>query len=162
MKSPGEHSYKSALIGWAAHDVGLCPSCTGWETFRDFHLISFSLNSIKVRQTSTLATSPVFFLLWVSMISSLLLLFGAGLLHHTAGVTHMDKLADNKICGDAECSSKSGPEKIVTSVRRLNPKSFIYQRHNVCLRTASSHDRHWCFVLVIQMFSPWPQPWMTS
>ncbi|XP_075894535.1 otoraplin-like isoform X2 [Nelusetta ayraudi] len=39
------------------------------------------------------------------MISPLLLLLCAGLLHHTAGFIRMDKLADNKICGDAECSN---------------------------------------------------------
>ncbi|XP_042358304.1 otoraplin-like [Plectropomus leopardus] len=35
---------------------------------------------------------------------SLVILLCVGLLHQTARAVHMDKLADNKICGDAECS----------------------------------------------------------
>ncbi|XP_037637668.1 otoraplin-like [Sebastes umbrosus] len=34
----------------------------------------------------------------------LVILFCVGLLHQTARAVRMDKLADNKICGDAECS----------------------------------------------------------
>ncbi|XP_049455794.1 otoraplin-like [Epinephelus fuscoguttatus] len=34
----------------------------------------------------------------------LVILLCVGLLHQTVGVIRMDKLADNKICGDAECS----------------------------------------------------------
>ncbi|XP_042289238.1 otoraplin-like isoform X1 [Thunnus maccoyii] len=35
---------------------------------------------------------------------SLVILFCVGLLHQTTNAVLMDKLGDNKICGDAECS----------------------------------------------------------
>ncbi|XP_062286752.1 otoraplin-like [Scomber scombrus] len=34
----------------------------------------------------------------------LVILLCVGLLHQTSSIVRMDKLADNKICGDAECS----------------------------------------------------------
>ncbi|XP_031162661.1 otoraplin [Sander lucioperca] len=34
----------------------------------------------------------------------LVILLCVGLLHQTARAVHMEKLADNKICGDADCS----------------------------------------------------------
>uniref|UniRef100_A0A8C4GWV4 Otoraplin n=2 Tax=Dicentrarchus labrax TaxID=13489 RepID=A0A8C4GWV4_DICLA len=40
----------------------------------------------------------------VSMSYPLVILLCVGLLHQTARAVLMDKLADNKICGDAECS----------------------------------------------------------
>ncbi|XP_054456734.1 otoraplin-like [Anoplopoma fimbria] len=40
----------------------------------------------------------------VSMSFSLVILLFVGLLHQTTRAVLMDKLADNKICGDAECS----------------------------------------------------------
>ncbi|XP_028279334.1 otoraplin-like [Parambassis ranga] len=42
--------------------------------------------------------------LLVNMNFPLLVLFCVGLLHQTTRAVFMDKLADNKICGDAECS----------------------------------------------------------
>ena len=47
----------------------------------------------------------------VSMSYPLAILLCVGLLHQTARAVMMDKLADNKICGDAECSCKSGQER---------------------------------------------------
>ncbi|XP_068424786.1 otoraplin-like [Clinocottus analis] len=41
----------------------------------------------------------------VSMSYSLGILLCVGLLHQTVSAVSMDKLADNKICGDAECSN---------------------------------------------------------
>ncbi|TDH01340.1 hypothetical protein EPR50_G00179280 [Perca flavescens] len=38
------------------------------------------------------------------MSCALVILLFVGLLHQTARAVYMDKLADNKICGDAECS----------------------------------------------------------
>ncbi|XP_026165539.1 otoraplin [Mastacembelus armatus] len=38
------------------------------------------------------------------MNSPLVILVCMGLLHQTSRAVHLDKLADNKICGDADCS----------------------------------------------------------
>ncbi|XP_047459406.1 otoraplin-like [Mugil cephalus] len=47
---------------------------------------------------------PLDLLCKVSMSYPLLILFCVGLLHQNARAVLMDKLADSKLCGDAECS----------------------------------------------------------
>lgn len=97
------HFWNSTLIGQETSDVGAQP-IQRWlrEVFWDF----YSLKRPHSHPHSHI-TLP-WFALSVSMSYPLVILLCVGLLHQAARAVRMDKLADNKICGDAECSCKSG------------------------------------------------------
>lgn len=140
MKSPRECGIPTSqhwLVGQLMMPGSAHPALA--EKHLDFFLsFFFFLNNIRDPQTSTRTTSPAASLV-ASMISPLLLLLAAGLLHHTAGVTRMEKLADNKICGDAECSSKSERGYMVVSVWGLNPsKSPCFIERIICVRATQT------------------------
>ncbi|XP_062257374.1 otoraplin-like [Platichthys flesus] len=78
---------------------GLSPSTPGWEKCLETY-------SLKFLQPSTFTFAHTYKTLCclVSMNYPLVILLCVGLLHQTVRAVVMDKLADNKICGEAECS----------------------------------------------------------
>lgn len=91
------HFWNSTLIGQATSDIGAQPILS-WLSglFWDFYSPKFLRTQHSLRSA-----------LSVSMTYSLGILLCVGLLHPIVRAIRMDKLADTKICGDAECSCKS-------------------------------------------------------
>ena len=93
---------------------GLSPSTPGWEKCLETFIALSSFNrphSLLHTQKHSLGCAFL-----VSMSYPLVILLCVGLLLQTVRAVVMGKLADDKICGDAECSCKSEDEMTVQFV----------------------------------------------
>lgn len=144
------HVCNSAPIGQATYDAG-APPIQSWlrDVFLDFHSLVPSNVHILHPHLHTHTQHSLGSALSGSMSYPLVILLCVGLLHPTARAVLMDKLADNKICGDAECSCKSEHAHFILRIITLNkmlvfhcsfcPLYFLFLFCLLCMIRCSVH-----------------------
>lgn len=144
------HVCNSAPIGQATYDAG-APPIQSWlrDVFLDFYSLVPSNVHILHPHLHTHTQHSLGSALSGSMSYPLVILLCVGLLHPTARAVLMDKLADNKICGDAECSCKSEHAHFILRIITLNkmlvfhcsfcPLYFLFLFCLLCMIRCSVH-----------------------
>lgn len=128
---------------------GRHPFSPGWEMCFWIFIALFLQTSTFYTRIYTHTQHSLGSALSGSMSYPLVILLCVGLLHPTARAVLMDKLADNKICGDAECSCKSEHVHFILRIITLNkmlvfhcsfcPLYFLFLFCLLCMIRCSVH-----------------------
>lgn len=128
---------------------GRHPFSPGWEMCFWIFIALFLQTSTFYTRIYTHTQHSLGSALSGSMSYPLVILLCVGLLHPTARAVLMDKLADNKICGDAECSCKSEHAHFILRIITLNkmlvfhcsfcPLYFLFLFCLLCMIRCSVH-----------------------